>query len=142
MNPEVLEETKSFDCDVETVKEIRAWISTRLTSRGVPAAAVDDIILAASEAVTNAIMHGYAPSHRGRVDVSIQRSSDSVSLTVRDYGDGFRGDRYSAPDLSAPQENGYGVYLMHALMDSVDVQNAEKGTQVRMIRSLRRTANP
>lgn len=138
MTPEAFKETKSFDCNVDTIKDIRAWISTLLTNRGVPAPAVDDLLLAASEAITNAILHGYAPANRGRVDVHIERSGDSVALTVRDYGEGFRADSYSAPDLSVPQENGYGVYLMHALMDSVDVQNADRGTEVRMVRSLRR----
>ena len=110
-----------------------------LNSQRVPESVVNDVILAASEAVTNAVVHGYEETRRGIVDLSLNVSADSVSLSVRDYGTGFGKKPYAAPDTRIPHEGGYGVYLVHSLMDEVTVTPLDKGTEVRMKKAIKPT---
>ena len=128
---------KTFECTLDTVKEIRGWISGILSAHHTPQDVVGDVILAASEAVTNSLVHGYAETHRGRVDLRIQVSNGSILITVRDYGSGLGRTPYVVPDTSVPHEGGYGVYLVRSLMDEVEVLSADPGTEVRMKKLLK-----
>jgi anti-sigma regulatory factor (Ser/Thr protein kinase) len=123
---------KSFECSLETIKDVRHWIVDVLSVEHTPENIMNDVVLATSEAVTNAVVHGYEKTRRGRVDLSVQVSNDSIVLTVRDYGAGFGQKSYTAPDTSSPHEGGYGVYLVHKLMDEVTLSSHEKGTELRM----------
>jgi anti-sigma regulatory factor (Ser/Thr protein kinase) len=123
---------KTFDCTLETVKDVRGWIVDVLSAHKTPMDVIGDVVLATSEAVTNAVVHGYEETHKGRVDMSIQLSDSSVTITIRDYGSGLGRKPYTAPDTGIPHEGGYGVYLLHSLMDEVEVRSLDKGTEVRM----------
>jgi anti-sigma regulatory factor (Ser/Thr protein kinase) len=127
-----VDDAKSFECSLDTIKDVRHWIMDALSLHRMPDDVIGDVVLAASEAVTNSVVHGYEETRRGRVDVSIQVTADSVSLTVRDYGSGFSGKPYDAPDTSTPHEGGYGVYLVHSLMDEVTLLSLDQGTELRM----------
>ena len=137
----IVEAAKSFDCSLERIKEVRQWIVDVLISQHTPEAVVDDVILAASEAVTNSVVHGYEETRRGTVDLSLQVSADSVSLTIRDYGTGFGKKPYAAPDTRIPHEGGYGVYLVHTLMDEVTLTSLENGTELRMKKAIKPKTN-
>lgn len=123
---------KIIDCSLETMKDVRRWIVDVLSAQAVPEDVLSDVVLASSEAVTNAVVHGYEETRRGRVDLKIQISDSSVSLTIRDYGSGLGRKPYAPPDTSLPHEGGYGVYLLHSLMDEVEIVSLDKGTEVRM----------
>ena len=128
---------QSFECSVETIREVRKWIADTLAGERTPRDIVEGILLAASEAVTNAVVHGYEKSRRGRVDVRIQVAVDSIAITVRDYGTGFGRKPYTPPDTSVPHEGGYGVFLLRNLMDDVKVTTHEDGTEVHMVKALK-----
>ena len=137
-----MEASTSFECSLETIKDVRQWIVDVLSSNNTPKEVVTDLILAASEAVTNSVVHGYAKTRRGRVDLRLEVTNGFVSLTVRDYGSGFGRKLYTKPDTSVAQEGGYGVYLVHSLMDEVTLTSLDPGTEVRMkklIKSKRRS---
>jgi anti-sigma regulatory factor (Ser/Thr protein kinase) len=128
---------KTFDCSLDTIREIRRWIKDVLAAYKTPEDVIDDVILAASEAVTNAIVHGYSDTRHGRIDARVQFSDEAITLVVRDYGSGFRKKQYMAPDTSTPHEGGYGVYLMQTLMDEVEVVPLGEGTEIRMMKTIR-----
>ena len=123
---------KTFECTLETIKEVRQWIVDNLSAHGTPDNVVSDVVLAASEAVTNAVVHGYAETRRGRVDLSLEISDGSLVLTIRDYGSGLGRKPYAAPDTRIPHEGGYGVYLVQSLMDEVEMKSLNQGIEVRM----------
>ncbi len=131
-----METAKSFECDIGTVREVRTWIAGILLAQNTPQNIINDIILSASEAVTNSILHGYADTHAGRIDVRVLLLPDSISLTIRDYGSGIGNKHLMSPDLNIPHDGGYGVYLIHALMDRVNVKSLDKGTELHMTKSI------
>ncbi len=90
---------------------------------------VVDVLLAANEAFTNALVHARQPrSIAVHVDASF--SNGVVEIVVRDHGRWREG----AP---RPGSAGFGLELMHALMDVVDLQMTGEGTTVRLRRRLR-----
>lgn len=101
-----------------------------------------EIKTAVSEAVTNAIIHGYE-NREGVVTIEGKLYDDSVEFTVSDSGVGI-------PDVSRAREplftgkpeterSGMGFTIMEAFMDSVEVESAVgRGTTVRMVKKISR----
>lgn len=80
-----------------------------------------NILVAVTEAVNNAIMHGNGCDPSKQVTVSYEVDGDRISFTVSDQGKGF--DYYNLPDPTAPENlekpTGRGVFLMKHLADQV-----------------------
>jgi anti-sigma regulatory factor (Ser/Thr protein kinase) len=97
---------------------------------GLPQDARFDLKLAATEAVTNALVG--APSDH-EVDVILEADNDAVEVEVRDRA-GFRPQVRSGHALEA--ESGRGIPLMLALVDEVEFRATSAGTRVRMRKRL------
>ncbi len=96
-----------------------------------------DIKTVVSEAVTNAIIHGYDNRDDGLVHIEAVIEDDTIYLSVRDDGKGIedletaRQPLYtSKPEL---ERSGMGFTIMENFMDEVEVESAVgSGTVVRM----------
>ena len=105
-------------------------------------AELTDIRTAVSEAVTNAIIHGYGNDPARLVYMACSISGRAVELTVRDEGRGIedvelaRQPFYtSCPEL---ERSGMGFTVMEAFMEEVEVLSAPgEGTTVRMKKRVR-----
>ena len=100
-----------------------------------------DVKTAVSEAVTNAIVHGYA-SGSGTVRMRASCRSDGlVIIDVMDKGCGI-GDIKKAMEpfyttLDGEERSGMGFTVMESFMDRVEVQSAVgHGTTVRLVKQL------
>ena len=97
-----------------------------------------DIKTAVSEAVTNAIVHGYQSDETRMVRLSAEYGDRRMlEVTVRDEGCGIRDIEaamqpfYSTGDGS--ERSGMGFCVMQTFMDAVEVESAVgEGTTVRM----------
>ena len=95
-----------------------------------------DIKTAVSEAVTNAMIHGYE-SKEGLVEVTCSYTDNNVEVTVKDKGLGIaniaeaREPLYtSKPEL---ERSGMGFTVMESFMDSIEVEShLGQGTTVLM----------
>ncbi|HEX6594366.1 MAG TPA: anti-sigma F factor [Bacillota bacterium] len=94
-----------------------------------------------SEAVTNAIIHGYNSEPHHKIALSCVLNNGEVELTIRDEGRGIdnipqaREPLYtSKPDL---ERSGMGFTIIENFMDSVEViSSPKKGTTVHMTKQL------
>ena len=90
---------------------------------------INDLALAVSEAVTNAVVHAFQTRDPGHVTVciDIEREHDRVELTVTDDGDGMV-PRPDTPGL------GLGLPLIAQLADTFQICTPETGTgtEIRM----------
>jgi serine/threonine-protein kinase RsbW len=90
------------------------------------------ILVAALEAVNNAIKHGNKNNPQKLVDVEIEYDKDELRITVTDEGEGF--NPAGIPDPTMPENieelSGRGVFLMTKLSDSITFN--EKGNSVTM----------
>ena len=105
---------------------------------------IADIKTAVSEAVTNAIIHGYdSPNEWVRV---ITRIDDhTVTIEVIDHGCGIEDVELARQPLytSKPEleRSGMGFTVMETFMDEVEVSSAPgQGTRVRMVKRIRSDA--
>ena len=99
-----------------------------------------DIKTAVSEAVTNAIVHGYR-NEKGMVRLrALLGEEGEVELEITDNGCGIEDvERARRPFFSGDGDEraGMGLLVMESFMDSVDVISAPgEGTTVRMRRRL------
>jgi len=107
-------------------RRLRQWLA-------IAGWAADDqeaVVLAASEAASNSIEHGYAPGAApdAAVEVHAELAGAELALTVRDWG---RWQRRSAPVAG----RGRGLTMMRAAMDEVAISTGASGTEVRMRRA-------
>ncbi len=81
-----------------------------------------NIQLAAHEVCTNIVEHAYAGNPDGRIAVTLTLLPDPLQMTIdfRDTGSTFDLACIPAPNLDEVRERGYGLFLIHNLMDKVD----------------------
>jgi anti-sigma regulatory factor (Ser/Thr protein kinase) len=107
-----------------TRRALRQW----LAAIGADSDWIDDVLIAASEACTNALEHAYGPA-LGSVEVRAAFVEESLELVVSDCGAWKepldRGNR------------GRGRKLMENLMDHAVIESGPAGTVVRMQKELR-----
>lgn len=109
-DPDPLESTiPAFELRDPTVREVRDEL-TRVIAGSAPAARLDDVLLVASEAVANALVHGTAP-----VLVRAWRASDRVVVSVRDAGRGPADPLAGLVPRDHRSASGRGLWLCHVL---------------------------
>jgi serine/threonine-protein kinase RsbW len=122
---------------VSSAVELRAALRALLRMQETPESESEMVVLAAQEAFNNAVVH--PPSV---VEVSAQVFDRVVSVEVRDKGPGFEARAIAAvkePELL--EDHGRGLFLIHKLMDDVDIDSGRSGTTVRMSKRLRRAGD-
>ncbi|BBY78440.1 histidine kinase [Mycolicibacterium parafortuitum] len=115
-----------FPADVAQLAGSRTALRGWLDSAGVPADQALDILIAAGEALANAIEHGHRDDPGGRVRLRAVATADQLHLTVIDSGS------WKTPDEVPPPHRGRGIALMRALMQDVSIESAPTGTTVHM----------
>lgn len=101
---------------------------------------LNDLKTAVSEAVTNAIVHGY-PDCVGKITLSVKIFENSlVEILVRDKGRGIPDIEKARQPLyttGGKERSGMGFTIMESFMDQVTVRSQPgKGTAVRMKKRL------
>jgi len=108
----------------ENLSEIGDFVSTNALAAGMPAATIDNMILAVDEACTNIIKHAYRLSPQGEIIIKIDYDEEKFTITIIDYGKSFEPERVPRPDLQKyyreHKVGGLGMYLMKSLMDDVE----------------------
>ena len=104
-------------------------------------AEVADVKTAVSEAVTNAIVHGYEGT-RGVVTLRAMIDGSTLSIEILDRGKGIPNVREAMEPFytTHPEQerSGMGFAVMQTFMDEVDVQSTPgSGTCVRMRKRIR-----
>ncbi|MBN8208066.1 anti-sigma F factor [Bacillus sp. NTK071] len=94
-----------------------------------------------SEAVTNAIIHGYEENSEEKVFISVELNDDTVNLTIRDNGIGIQDlDEARQPLFTTKPElerSGMGFTIMENFMDEVKVESASgQGTTIHLMKYL------
>ncbi|MBC7346442.1 MAG: anti-sigma F factor [Clostridia bacterium] len=100
---------------------------------------LEEIKVAVSEAVTNAIVHGYENRPVGLIRITCNLYPDGLEVIVSDEGKGMEdAGRALEPDKAPDTDQvGLGFVFMRSFMHEVEVETAPgKGTQVRMLRRL------
>ena len=101
---------------------------------------INDIKTAVSEAVTNAIVHGYREK-QGRIYIDAAIFSDNtVRIRIRDKGEGIEDVKKAMEPLfttAGDDRSGLGFTVMESFCDKVRVKSArDKGTTVTLTKKI------
>lgn len=109
---------------MEGITEVEALINQICEDFSVEETHYGEILIAMTEAVNNAIVHGNKLDVSKMVNVKVSTEGPVLTFTVTDQGPGF--DHENIPDPTAPENlekpNGRGVFLMRQLADSCEFE--------------------
>jgi anti-sigma regulatory factor (Ser/Thr protein kinase) len=120
--------TVTVPARLEQLARLRRTLRQWLTATAVDQDTAYELVLAAGEAVTNAVEHAYLDSEPGNVELTVSRHAEELQLEVRDHG------RWRT--IPAPGPRGRGLKMMEKLTDAVTVDIDDHGTTVRLRKRL------
>lgn len=131
----------TFDSRSENEEFARVVVAVFATRMNPTLEEIDDIKTAVSEAVTNAVIHGYQ-NGEGTILIEAAVEENVLSVTVSDDGVGISNiEKAMEPMFSTlPEErSGMGFSFMEAFMDRVEVISSPgSGTSVTMRKKIGR----
>ena len=120
--------------DAKSVNEglARMVVTAFMTNMNPTLEQIADVKTAVSEAVTNAIIHGYEDETK-QVELTCDQNGQQLVVTVEDHGVGIE-------DLEQELErSGMGFSFMEAFMDRIEVRSKKgEGTRVVMWKYIER----
>ena len=114
---------RTFPADPHELATMRAELRGWLERSGLPTETREDVVLACTEAATNAIEHAYI-GRGGDFQIEAESDEGGLRVSVADHGRW----RHPRPDDS----RGRGLDLVRAVIGDIDVERGEGGTTVRM----------
>ena len=131
MSPHGVTSALRVPADLTVVGFVRSAFACVLEREAWPAEGAGRVLLAASEAVTNAIEHG-SPAG-GRVHVEIAVAPERVAVRVIDEGrPGVPVPRWPSAPPPPTSLRGRGLVIIRRLADDADLAAAGSGTEVRL----------
>ncbi|HHY59437.1 MAG TPA: anti-sigma F factor [Clostridia bacterium] len=123
----------------ENIPLARVTVAAFVAQVDVTVDQLEDIKVAVSEAISNAIIHGYEHRPDEWVEIEVSRSGHTFQIVVRDYGKGIADvEAALQPGYSTDSERmGLGFVFMQSFMDEVKVTSeVGKGTTVVLVKYL------
>lgn len=122
----------------ENVALARLLAAAVVAEKDTTIAELDEIKVAVSEAVSNAIIHGYKNDPQKYVEMSIGLNRTELCISIHDEGVGIADiEQAMRPSFSTEGRMGLGFAFMQSFMDDVDVSSLPgSGTTVTMRKKL------
>lgn len=124
MNHEIV-----FTSDASELAQVRRQVDAFLSECGFEECSAALLILALDEACTNIIRHAYH-HERQPVRLKMERLTDRVRFTLRDYGKSCDPHLIRSRDLADIRPGGVGVHIIHQAFDTVNYEPRPKGTRL------------
>lgn len=126
--PKYYLEIESTPNNLITVEEFVNYFSVEL---GLDREKINGLLLAVTEATTNAIIHGNKNNKLKMVRIYVFVDGPIVTIKIKDEGKGF--DPSIVPDPTDPEnllkDSGRGLYLMRVYMDGLTYNHTPEGTE-------------
>ena len=119
---------------------VRRFVDQQATAAGLTERAVDEMRLAVDEACANAIEHAYGGRTDGTVEVTTEQTPSLFTVIIRHTGIPFDPSDYRPPDIARSvherRKGGFGVALMHRLVDTVEFRHHGETSEVCLVKRL------
>ena len=126
--PKYFLEIESTPNNLITVEEFVNYFSVEL---GLDQEKINGLLLAVTEATTNAIIHGNKNNKLKMVRIYVFVDGSTLTIKIKDQGKGF--DPSIVPDPTDPEnllkDSGRGLYLMRVYMDGLTYNQTPEGTE-------------
>lgn len=121
-----------FTSELKNINQIETLIDKISELKGVNEDSYGNMLIAVTEAVNNAVIHGNCFQKDLLVDVVVTDFSDKICFTIQDKGKGF--DFNNLPDPTAPEniekENGRGIFLIKNLSDGLEFEDEGRTAKI------------
>lgn len=115
----------------EYVGVVRLSLSGIANRMGFSYEDIEDLKVSVSEAITNAVDHAYDDKDDGEITVGFGVYGDRLETMVADHGGSFNlkdikggiGPYKESEPIENLREGGFGLFLINALMDKVEINN-------------------
>lgn len=129
-----------FDSRSSNESFARVTVAAFMTSLNPTVEEMSDVKTAVSEAVTNAIIHGYE-SEVHNIYIRCRTEGKTLYLEIKDEGKGIEDVRQAMEPLFTTkpelERSGMGFSFMEAFMDKLEVESVPgKGTTVKMEKTI------
>ena len=114
----------SFSAESEQLASVRTRLRSWLRSCDVSTRVAQDVLVAAGEAIANAIEHGHRRVPGQQVRLRAVSTTNQLRLTISDTG------RWRSSPPGGRDLRGHGIALMRALMQQVVIEPGPDGTTV------------
>jgi len=130
----------------EFVGVVRLTVSGIANRLGFNFEEIEDIKVAISEAITNTVQHAYKEDRDGDVKIGFSLYEDRLETVVVDCGEQdlnlkeklpLKEKRQQCKSVKELKEGGFGLYLIDALMDKVEIVS-DSGVMVIMTKLLKK----
>ena len=101
---------------------------------------IDDISIAVTEAVNNAIKHGNKEDSTKSIKIVFEVETDRIKIRIKDEGKGFQLEEVKDPrkNENLLKDDGRGILIMKALMDEVKVLSGNEGNVLQLVKNISR----
>lgn len=91
-----------------------------------------NVLIAVSELVMNAIVHGNKEQAAKKVRVTVEYDENVMKVKILDEGNGFKYGKESKPKLPEDmmKESGRGLFIVKSLVEEIDCRDTEEGTEI------------
>lgn len=137
---------KVFPADLDVLYEMLEFITHFGEKNQMSPLALDQIVLAAEEALVNIISYGYPKEKKGTIDIACENSTSQpgIKIMIKDQGVPFNPienipKNVGKPDLLKEIDKplgGYGIYILIGLMDRVEYQRLADGNMLTLFKSI------
>ncbi len=127
--------------DPRNVRRVEAYLTRISRSIRLDEIQFHKLMVALTEAVNNAIVHGNKAHPDRKVFIVTTANERGLWVRVQDQGKGFRPETVDNPlkEENLLRESGRGIFLMRTLMDSVEFARTDEGMEVRLWLALDKT---
>jgi serine/threonine-protein kinase RsbW len=124
---------------LEDLPTLMEFVDAECARAGIPPSAAFAIRLAAEEAFTNVVRHGYG-RQPGPIRSALELDEAAITLLLVDRAPPFDPATAPRPELETGleerQEGGLGVHLIRELMDEVRYEPSPEGNILRLVKHL------
>ena len=135
-----LTETLVIKSDVNELAKV-ASVTEEICERcGLIEDEIDDISIAVTEAVNNAIIHGNKEDSSKSIVIVFEIETEKIKIRIKDEGEGFRLKEVEDPrkNENLLKDDGRGILIMKTLMDEVEVSSGNEGNVLQLVKKISR----
>lgn len=127
---------------IENETMIRCMVGLFITKVNPTLDEITEIKTIISEAVANAVIHGYNNSQEGEIDIELILKNKSLEMTVKDFGCGIEDIPMALQPLYTTkpelERSGMGMTIMESLSDHFEIDSKiNEGTTIKMTKKFR-----
>jgi serine/threonine-protein kinase RsbW len=125
----ISKEIKSVRRNINEIDELFLKINEDFQ---LPAEEYDKLMIAVTEVVNNAIIHGNKQDEKKNVEINVEYDDKMMKIKICDEGNGFDYDETPDPRLKENllKSSGRGMFIVKSLIEDVEYRHTEKGSEI------------